>query len=214
MKQQKQYFLILGDVINSRSIADRKAFEKKIKLAIQQVAKTYDSSLKLPIQRWKGLDEIALIVNDVENIFSVLQCINKIIFPNQMRFVVTKGSLILPKNVVEISKLDGDIFTKASELMAELKKEKLIVKLDAVDAERDFALENQINGFYILKENWTEKQHNIYTLFAQTNSQELVAKKIKTTQQLVSKTLKAINANKVKTIETNIVNWNKNYYKL
>lgn len=214
MNQQKQYFLVLGDVINSRQIIDRKLFEKKMKLAVQQTSKAFESSLKLPIQRWKGLDEVALIVNTVDNIFELIQTINETIFPNKMRFVIAKGNIVLPKNTTEISKLDGEVFANAATLMLELKNEKMIVKINAINVEKDSALENQINGYYIIKDNWTEKQHAVYTLFAQTNNQSMVAKKIKTTQQLVSKTLKAINAYKVKAIETNIVHWNKNYYKL
>ncbi len=209
---RKKLYVLLGDVINSRTIRERKNFEKKLQAALEWATLLYSSTFKAPVTKWKGLDEIAAIIHDPQNIYDMMKGINEMIYPNKIRFVLVHGNIELIKNK-PVSELDGDAFHKAASLMNELKKEKFIFKCSGITEDKDRALENQINMGFLMKSKWTKKQALLYSLYYKNGSQEATAKKLKISQQSVSKTLKSINGFEVIQLEKRINNWILTYYR-
>ena len=206
MKKKSSPHVLLGDVVASRNIENRKQFEKKINSVLQWATARYSNLFTLPLKTWKGLDEIAAVVIQPQSIYPLISGINERLYPQQMRFVLAKGEIEKKRGATDISQLDGEAFHKASALMAELKKENFLFKCSS-DGVFDTAFNNQVNAVWLLKARFTEKQMKIYSLYAETANQEEVAVKLKITQQTVSKTMNAINGFGLLKLEKNINDW-------
>lgn len=206
MKRKIIPYVLLGDVVGSRKIKGRKQFEKKLAATLQWVNKQYGQVFKLPVKNWKGLDEIAAITMQPQHIYKIISGINARLYPQQMRFVFTAGNIEMKRGVTDISQLDGEAFHKAAQLMLELKKENFLFKCNS-DGQDDAAFNNQVNAAWLAKMKFTEKQMQVYSLYAETGNQEEVAGKLKISQQHVSKTLNAINGIALLKLEKNINDW-------
>jgi hypothetical protein len=206
MRISQQKYLLLGDVVHSRAIANRKAFEKKLGTVLKKVSKGHQHHFQVPLSNWKGLDEVAAVIHPL-GVFRIIADINKYIYPQTMRFVLVKGSIDIKQTKADITTMDGSVFHEAVYQMGILKKEMQIFKQITGNPVIDKALSNQINLLMLLKKGWTNNQHQLYTAYGQGQTQEEIAAAMHITQQTVSKTLKAVNASAVLDLEKSIQQW-------
>ena len=203
----KKVYMLLGDVINSRGIKNRKQFEKKFQSAVQYVVDTHADLFTMPVKQWKGIDEIAALLKKPATIYQVITVINERLDPEMMRFVLATGEAdILPKGK-DISNLDGPVFHDAANHMMEIKKEKWHFGIAGDVSQEAKAMHTQINCLLLLRASWTETQRKIFYAYAETRNQEKTAKKLKITQQSVSKTLRLISAAQVLELEHQLIEW-------
>ena len=204
---KKTVYVLLGDVVNSRGIKDRQRFEKRLRIALDKIMRIYGKSFRVPVKNWKGIDEVAAVLNKAGDVYRIMDTMNDALVPEKIRFVLVKGELdVIPKNK-DVSQLDGQVFHVAASLMATIKKEKRLFLCDTGNPLADMALDTQINALFLLKTSWTQKQRNIFNMYFKIGSQDSVAKKLKVTQQSVSKTLNAIAAIQVAALEDKVTNW-------
>jgi hypothetical protein len=202
---QKKY-LLLGDVVNSRHINERQEFEKKLSDVLRQAESLFKDALELPFARWKGLDEVAVIIKP-SGAYAIIDYINYGIYPQRMRFVMVKGIIEKLPGITAIAEMDGPVFQEAVAQMSILKKEMLLFKQVSGDAVLDMAFNNQVNLLQLLKDKWTEKQRQLYTAYAAGKTQEVIAELINITQQTVSKALKSVDAAQILIIEQALQQW-------
>ena len=209
MEQNKEAFVLLADVVNSRRISNRTAFDKKLQAAITEVGKTYQNAFVLPLQVWKGLDEVAAVLHSPTELYTVISVIQAAVVPEKFRFVLVKGEIdVVPQNK-DVRSADGAAFHQAAEGMQTLKKEGLPFSCNTGSAMWDKAYSTQLNLLLLLKGAWTERQYSIYEAYKKSGRQEEVAAALQVTQQTVSKTLQAIKAAQVQKLEAALQSWTK-----
>jgi hypothetical protein len=207
MKKTVNRVVILGDVVRSRQIRARKKFESRLAAAVQEAAQQYSDAFDLPLKTWKGLDEIAAVLKKPAVLYPIINGIQNAIAPERMRFVMVRDAVdIVPANR-DVTQADGPAFHRAAALMTTLKAKGLLFEAETGDAVQDKALNSQMNLLLLLKQDWTEKQRQIYNNYLKTGRQEEVARQLKVTQQSVSKTLKAIHAFQVQQLEAQFLSW-------
>ena len=206
MKKTGLKYVLLSDVVASRKIKDRKGFEKKLAATLQKVQQQYARVFEMPIQVWKGLDETAAMVKEPWQLYPVLDKIDEGLWPYKMRFVVIRGVVdVLPQNG-DISKADGEAFHVAAAQMLELKRAGLKFRCQTGNEAFDKAWQGQLNLLWLVKEPGRNGRAG-YRMYCQTGVQEEVARRLKITQQNVSKTLKSIAATQVQALENNLAGW-------
>ncbi len=203
----KKVYVLLGDVINSRGIKNRKQFEKKLQSALEAVMEELPDMFAMPVKQWKGIDEIAALVKKPASIYQAITAINQRLDPEMMRFVLAKGEMDIVHKVKDIANLDGPVFHDAANLMMKIKKEKWLFGIAGDDSREAKALHTQINCLLLIRASWTETQRKIFYAYAETGNQEKSAKKLKITQQSVSKTLRLISAAQVLELEQQLIEW-------
>src|SRR6478672_3984465 len=110
MKKTQLKYVLLSDVVGSRLITDRKRFEKKLAETIQRVQQQYAPVFEMPMQVWKGLDEMAAMLKEPWQLYAVMDRIDEGLASYKMRFVVVKGGIdVMPQSGI-ISEADGDAF--------------------------------------------------------------------------------------------------------
>jgi len=203
----KKVYVLLGDVINSRGIKNRKQFEKKFQAALVGVMEEFPDLFAMPVKQWKGIDEIAALVKKPASIYKAITAINKRLDPEMMRFALAKGEMDVVPKVKDIANLDGPVFHDAANLMMRIKKEKWLFGIAGDDSKEAKALHTQINCLLLIRRSWSETQRKIFYAYAETDNQEKTAKKLKITQQSVSKTLRLISAAQVLELERQLIEW-------
>lgn len=207
MRKSVNRVVILGDVVASRKIRARKKFESRLDAAVQLAGQQYADAFDMPLKTWKGLDEIAAVIKKPAMLYPVIDGIQNAIAPERMRFVMVRDAVDIVPASRDVTQADGPAFHRAAALMITLKGKGLLFDAETGNAVQDMALDSQLNLLLLLKQDWTEKQRQIYNNYLKTGRQEEVARQLKVTQQSVSKTLKAIHAFQVQQLEEQFLNW-------
>lgn len=209
MNKSIEGYVLLADVVGSRNIPARTHFDHQLSAAIEEVTKMFQNTFVLPLQVWKGLDEVAAVLATPDELYRIISVIQDKVAPQKFRFVLVKGRIdVVPQNN-DVRQADGPAFHQAAESMQALKKEGLLASCNTGNALWDKAYSTQVNLLLLLKDDWTERQRHIYTTYVATGRQEAVAEAAQVTQQTVSKTLQAIKATQVQKLETALNTWTK-----
>lgn len=213
MKRAAEFYVVLTDVVASRQIGDRQTFNLLFEQALEKINRELASHLELPMQGWKGLDEMAALIKSPVCLYKLIDMLNTMLAPQQTRLVVVKGEVDVAAGSGNITRADGPAFHQAAALMQELKKDGLLLSCKTGDAETDRLLQLNINALQLLKSGWTSRQRLVYDAYKASGNQEAVATALGITQQTVSKTLKAINAAQVQLLENSLQQWLETQYR-
>lgn len=212
MKKAPELYVVLTDVVASRNIPDRRSFKEVFEKAIQKINVAFAADLQMPMQGWKGLDEAAALVKNPTCLYKLIDMLNTLLAPEQMRMVLVKGAVELPATA-NIARADGTAFHQAAALMVRLKEQGLLLAANTGHEDTDRLLQLNINVLQLLKSGWTERQRLVYMEYIANGNQEAAAKSLDITQQTVSKTLKGINAAQVQLLESELQQWLNNQFK-
>lgn len=186
---KKQLCVILGDVISSRRVKDKEAFQNKLQETCNEINTLYADDIYAEFKILKGIDEIEGVLFDLSRSYDIISAILEKLYPNLMRFVLVDDYIDTAIESRDVAKMDGPAFHKASDIMGELKKSKLIFGISIEDKAIENLISGEINLILLFKKNWSAKQHLIVKEYKETGNQHEVAKRLGITQQAVSKAL-------------------------
>ncbi len=197
-------YVVLGDVVSSRRLVDRREFQNKLEKTCEEINKVYAEDIYADFKILKGTDEIAGVLSDLSNIYKIVSTIQEQLYPNYMRFAVVLDHIDTALESRDAALMDGPAFHKASDIMNKLKKSKLMFDMSVSDKIIDTAISGQINLILLLKKNWSPKQRLIVGEYEKTKNQSKIAKKLGITQQAVSKILGRSMWKEIKMIESKL----------
>lgn len=187
----RQRCVMLGDVVESRRIADRAAFGDRLAAALATVNETYDT-VHAPFDTLRGIDEIGGVLTDVADSYAISAAINVAVAPQRLRFAVATGGIDLHADSGDVGRMDGPAFHAADVLLQRVEDAGLHFGLDTGDAWADRLLAGQVNLLYLFRGTWTAKQAAAMDAYERTGSQSAAAAELGVTQQTVSERLQAI----------------------
>lgn len=187
MKQQ--FYVMLGDVISSRRIKDKEAFQNKLEEICDEINTAYRGDIYADFKIIKGIDEIEGVLLNISKSYKIISAILDKLYPDLMRFVLVLDYIDTAVESRDVSKMDGPAFHKASDVMSELKKSTLVFDMSVGDEITDILIRGEINLILLLKKNWSVKQHLVVKEYKKTGNQYDVAKNLGISQQAVSKAL-------------------------
>lgn len=185
----KKLYVMSGDVISSRLIIKKEAFQEKLERICLRLNTDYSSDLYAEFKILKGIDEIEGVLSNISKTYEIITSILEQLYPYSMRFAFVLDSIDTAVETHDTSKMDGPAFHKASDILKELKKSKLIFAMSTGNDITDNLISGEINSIILLKKNWSAKQHMIVRKYKETGNQGEVAKELGITQQAVSKAL-------------------------
>ena len=202
MKQK--FYVLLGDVIQSRQIDNRDDFQKIIEETCKNINTMYAEGIYADFKILKGIDEIGGVLSSMSNIYKIITKILDDIYPNSIRFALVFDYIDTALETRNVTKMDGVAFHKASKMIRELKMSKLMFDMSVEDEMLDMSITGQINLIFLFKKNWSATQYNIVREYEKTKKQSEVAKKLRISQQAVSKNLKRSMWKEIRTVEEKI----------
>ncbi|MFW6061742.1 MAG: SatD family protein [Planctomycetota bacterium] len=116
---ERKVIVVLGDVVSSRQIHDRGAFQRKLSRLLEEVTRT-SSGLLTRYAIALG-DEFEAVYERADRLPADLWRILARLHPQKVRFAVSVGTLATPVSWDEPTALDGPAFHAAREAVASLK---------------------------------------------------------------------------------------------
>ncbi len=197
-------YVLLGDIVSSKQIKDRARFQKKLIKACEDINQAHEMEIIAPMKIIKGSDEIGCLLGNLAPLYKIIDTLSKDLYPVKIRFVLVYGKIDAGVSTEDISQMDGPAFHQASQLMNDLKKEKLIFKMTTSNKILDTLISNNINLMDLLKNRWSHTKVEIINAYERWGDQHKVAGELGISQQAVSYHLKSSNWKEIKKMEKDL----------
>lgn len=181
-------FVVLADVVGSRGIEDRNAFEADLEAAFESLNREQADSLTTPLSRMKGVDEFGCVLESLHPLPGVVSELLVRTHPVCARFAVATGAIDVGLGRDSVAEMDGPAFHAASELLEGLEGEGLYVGIDTGRPQDDLAAA-ALNFLVLHQTSMTERQVEIGRAYERHGTQSDAAAALGITQQAVSKAL-------------------------
>ncbi len=186
---KRKFFVMMGDVIASRRIKNREAFQKKLEKTCANVNLNFVEDIYADFNILKGLDEIGGVLMNIKSVYKIMNTFLEQCYPDSIRFVLVFDYIDTAVESHEVSRMDGPAFHKASDMIKDLKGSRLMFKMSIGDEMMDKIVAGETNLLFLLKKDWSPRQRMILYEYRKIGNQNMVANALGITQQAVSKAL-------------------------
>ncbi|HEY8364012.1 MAG TPA: SatD family protein [Haloplasmataceae bacterium] len=161
------YYAIIGDIINSKQIDNRREVQEKLKYYLDKINYEYQEDLAANFTITLG-DEFQGLLKSPHHIFEILSKIEIVISPLKFRFGIGIGDIITSiDNRISIGS-DGPAWWHARDMVTSLKNHKSRLKLATnikISGLKDDLIQELLNVnlslCYSLKNSWTSEQKKV-----------------------------------------------------
>ena len=204
MQDEKEYTVIIGDISGSKLLngMDRYQTQLFVKSAIVQINEEYQKFLEASMTITKG-DEFQALVSSPGKAYSIIQVLQKMVFPICIRYGIGVGTIFRMGGVLPIE-MDGPAFHRANHALTLAKKNKVSVWLSSDQDSFDKMVNTIFSLISAIKSRWNERHFKLYWSYQELGTYRLVAEKENVTPQAICDVLKNIRAIEVISAETNL----------
>lgn len=206
MTMPERWCIVIGDVIESRSVTDREALQTSLSQGVSRATDALADQTVAPFSVLKGVDEVGGVLRDPGHAYRAIREIAEAIHPTAIRFAVVHGEVDVGTTTSDISEMDGPAFHKADTLLADITEDGWAVALHDPDVESWLLslLADQIHLLFAWKQEWTPHQASVVREYRQRESMQALANDRNVSIQAVSQTLSRAEAEMVLSTETNL----------
>ena len=182
------YTVIICDIIESRSLAERGQVQKHVEAGFEAVNRRYNEHIAIPFQFTLG-DEFQGVLNDASKAPHVVSQLREEIAPVRIRIGMAIGDIVTDLSG-DIRQVDGPAFHMAREVMEDLKREQRLTKFASQSGYDDVV--NTVYMLYdVIIDQRTERQWQVARAYNLASSGDAAARALGTTPQNVSKHIHA-----------------------
>jgi len=88
ISDKQKLYVILGDVIASRRIEDKEAFQRKLEKVCLNVNRNFREDIYADFKILKGIDEIGGVLLNIASFYRILNTMLEHFYPYSMRFAL------------------------------------------------------------------------------------------------------------------------------
>ncbi len=194
-----KYVAIIGDIIDSKKMADRKAIQKKFKSVLTDINTKYAEDIAAKFTITLG-DEFQGLLENRNNIFQIVSEIEMAMIPVEFRFGVGIGAIDTDINLDNSLEIDGPAYHRARKMIKEIesresqyteRQSNIMICSEIENAEIDELLNSILSVCTALKSKWTERQKEIiYAYLTSDENQYKAADILNIGQPSVNKALR------------------------
>jgi len=182
-----KYFVLIGDIVESREIPQRSIFKESFKAAIDDLNTQFSRDLISPFTVTLG-DEFQAVLHDTSQLFIMIHQLQLRFGQKLIRFALGCGGIETEINRENAIGMDGPAFHHARRAMEQAKANNRHLFYSGDDLHA--ALANQLLGWIDLTcDRWKKERLNILYLYRKGANQRQIAQKLKMTQPAVSQNL-------------------------
>lgn len=196
------YTVIIGDIIDSKEIEDRKNAQTKFKKILADINEKYSEDIASKFTIVLG-DEFQGLLKNRNNIIKIIFEIELAMAPIALRFGVGIGEVSTDINYEYSSEIDGPAYHRARAMMENLQSSKsqyskrqanILISSQVGNAEIDKLLNSILSVCTALKSKWTLRQTEIIGVYLKSEeNQYKAAEKLEIGQSSVNKALNSAN---------------------
>lgn len=196
------YVAIIGDIIHSKEIEDRRTVQKQLKELLDEVNIEFSKDITSKFTITLG-DEFQGLLSNGMNVMRIIQLIEQRMYPIRIRFGIGIGSITTDIDANMAIGADGPGYYKARDAIEYLKKQEKKRMISSSDVRFEVDSDNQgttillntiADLMFTIKSSWSKRQRQvIWDLLIHQDSQKEVANRLKIAQPTVNKILTAGN---------------------
>lgn len=194
----RPYVAVIGDIRNSKELADRNDVQEKLKQVLERINETYMKDISAKFMITLG-DEFQGLLCGGNNILNIIMDIQMEMYPVSIRFGVGVGEITTIINAEMAIGADGPGYYMARDAIEDLRHEELRNKSQSADIkirieDEEHQIEELLNTTFslmnIIQNNWTNRQREIIVEYSRHGgSQSECAKRLGITQSSVQRSL-------------------------
>lgn len=185
-------YVVLVDIVDSREIPDREAFESRLTEAFEYVNEAERESISTPLTQMKGIDEFGCVLTRLAPVPDIVAAILDRIHPYRARFAIASGGIDVGAGRETVARMDGPAFHRASELLDEVEDSGLYAAVDT-NRQPDGLVANALNLLLLEREHLTDRQVEVILAYERHGTQSKAGEELGLRQQTVSNTLHRAN---------------------
>lgn len=191
------YIAVIGDIVESKKIKERKAVQQKLGVVLHEINIQYAGDVASRFMITLG-DEFQGLLQAGTHIMEIIERIERQMHPTRMRFGIGVGEITTDIDPKLPLGADGPAYYNARKMINELKaaeKQKMASKLNMkIEIEEYADIAELINAILslntVLKEKWTDKQREVINAYlTDAGTQMEVAQRLGIHQSNVQKAL-------------------------
>lgn len=164
-----QYVAIIGDIVESKQIKDRKDIQKKFKNILTNINAKYSEDITSKFVVTLG-DEFQGLLNNRNNIMRIICEIQMAMAPLELRFGIGIGGISTDINLDNSSEIDGSAYHRARKMIKEIESKEfkyterhsnIMICSEENNIEIDELLNSILSVCTALKSKWTDRQKEI-----------------------------------------------------
>ncbi|WP_435334561.1 SatD family protein [Haloarchaeobius sp. TZWWS8] len=207
----KDYCVVLGDVVESRDVADRAAFQRDLRHALEEVNERHDEAVVAPFSLLKGIDEIGGVLATVAPIVEIQRTLSWAVHPTQIRLAAVVGELDVNVETRDIALMDGPAFARADRVLQAVETEELTFRLEGDDPTLDRLVSDELNLLDMLRNDWSERRLEVITVYERHGTLKEAAAVLDISPQAVSKHVRGARLAQLTAIEDRLIKTLRSY---
>lgn len=185
-KKANKFIAVIGDLVESKQIKDRYAFQERLARDLKRVGQ---GSLASPYTLTLG-DEFQALYSSAMGLFYDLLEIRASIYPVRCRFSVAIGEITTPINPTQAIGMDGPAFHVARERIEGLKKSDNQLGIAGLDSPLSELLSPAINLLWASTDTWQLNRFNILLRELETVSSRRGEYELDITERAINKNIR------------------------
>lgn len=183
------YCAIIGDIRRSRSLLRRSRVQARFVAAIATINREFKQQIAAKFLLTLG-DEFQGLLFSADESYRLVRRFQDLMQPVQFSFGIGIGTLATPLRKEALG-MDGDVFYRARAALERAKKSKRSILYDFASPSLDLC--NALIGLLEREhQRLTARQRQIIRLVSETDSQTLVARRLRVSQPAISKVVSSL----------------------
>ena len=192
------YVVIIGDVIDSKKIANRNEVQKKLKEVLGEINNRYEEDIVAKFMISLG-DEFQGLIKNKGEIIKIITELERELAPVKLRFGVGIGNVSTDINLNNSLEIDGPAYYRARKMMQELEKKKsqytesdsnIMVRFSDEKSEINELTNAALAICATIKTKWSNRQKEIINVYlANDENQYKTAENLNIAQSSVNRAL-------------------------
>lgn len=185
-KSERSYFALIGDIIDSRNLADRPAVQRTLGDTIERVNLKHPPDIAAPLRIIDG-DGVQVLLNRAGAVVDVVGELADALHPVQMVWGLGRGGLSTDFSG-DVSAIDGPCFHHARAAVEAAQFKPAWLRVGGVAPVHAASVSAAFTAMWAIRSRWTDTQRK-YASGARNEQQQAVAASHGVSKQAVSKSL-------------------------
>lgn len=186
------HFVLIADLVHSRRVEDRPAFESRLEAALRRVRTLPGVDWHAPLEAVKGIDELSSVLLTPDRAFDVAWQVNLRVWPESFRFVLAHGEIDVGWETRRAGPMDGPAYHRAAAGITRARDDGLPFALDlpGVPSTQTAVVESLAHLHDTIVAEWSAREAEFVRAYDELGRQGDVAERFDVSQQAVSKALR------------------------
>jgi predicted DNA-binding protein YlxM (UPF0122 family) len=184
-----KYIVIIGDIIGSKEISNRKSIQKLFADVLQEPSKIYTKTIISPLTLTIG-DEFQAVLSNAENLFQMMAFIEHKMRKISLRYGLGIGEIDTEINRQSAIGMDGPAFHFARQAVEIARKEEKIYHFKCKNKSAEDRINILMNWLDLYLKKWTDQKKEILYYQQKKMTQKEIARQMGMTQPAVSQNIK------------------------